>query len=222
VICPYAAWHASLVHTERGFDRIVNFSDATVAIAMTLLVLPLVELGGDTGEHQTLWELLNDNRYAIFAFVLSFLVIWSMWVNHHRIMEFFADYDSRILGLHLVWLLTMVSIPFTTELLANPEYYQHGATALYVAVLLVSSVSLHLLALHGRQRPELLHDRPEVTEWLAGPFTWRTALVLAVILVVVIVFPGLGAWPMLLLFVDGLLENLIDQRRKVRGGSTGD
>ena len=42
------AWHASSVHTERGFDRIVNFSDATVAIAMTLLVLPLVELGGDT------------------------------------------------------------------------------------------------------------------------------------------------------------------------------
>ena len=31
-----------------GFDRLVNFSDATVAIAMTLLVLPLVDLGGTT------------------------------------------------------------------------------------------------------------------------------------------------------------------------------
>jgi uncharacterized membrane protein len=211
-----------VVHTERGFDRIVNFADATVAIAMTLLVLPLVDLGGDTGEHQSLWELLTDNGYEIFAFILSFLVIWSMWTNHHRIMEFFADYDSRILGLHLVWLLTMVSIPFTTELLANPDYYEHGATALYVAVLLVNSVSLHLLGLHGRQHPELLHDRPEVTDWLAGPYTWTTVLVLAVILVVVLIFPGLGAWPMLLLFVDGLVESRIVQRRKVRDRPTGD
>ena len=211
-----------MVHTERGFDRIVNFSDATVAIAMTLLVLPLVDLGGHTGEHQSLWELLTDNGYEIFAFILSFLVIWSMWTNHHRIMEFFADYDSRILGLHLVWLLTMVSIPFTTELLANPDYYEHGATALYVAVLLVNSVSLHLIGLQGRQHPELLHDRPEVTDWLAGPYTWTTVLVLAVILVVVLIFPGLGAWPMLLLFVDGLVESRIVQRRKVRGRPTGD
>jgi uncharacterized membrane protein len=211
-----------VVHTERGFDRIVNFSDATVAIAMTLLVLPLVDLGGHTGEHQSLWQLLTDNSYELFAFVLSFLVIWSMWTNHHRIMEFFADYDSRILGLHLVWLLTMVSIPFTTELLANPDYYEHGATALYVAVLLVNSVSLHLIGLQGRQHPELLHDRPEVTDWLAGPYTWTTVLVLAVILVVVLIFPGLGAWPMLLLFVDGLVESRIVQRRKVRGRTTGD
>jgi predicted permease len=90
-----------LVHTERGFDRIVNFSDATVAIAMTLLVLPLVDFGGETGEHDSLWELLSENYTAIFAFVLSFLVIWSMWVNHHRVMEYFADYDSRVLFLHL-------------------------------------------------------------------------------------------------------------------------
>ena len=55
--CPAPAWHASLVRTERGFDRIVNFSDATVAIAMTLLVLPLVELGGDTEPGDSLWHL---------------------------------------------------------------------------------------------------------------------------------------------------------------------
>ena len=136
--CPAPAWHASLVRTERGFDRIVNFSDATVAIAMTLLVLPLVELGGSSEAGENLWDLLSENANAIFGFVLSFLVIWSMWVNHHRVMEYFADYDSTVLGLHLIWLLTMVSIPFTTQLITNNDLYQHGATALYVAVLLVS------------------------------------------------------------------------------------
>ena len=213
---PSAAWHASPVRTERGFDRIVNFSDATVAIAMTLLVLPLVDFGGETGEHESLWELLEENSSAIFGFVLSFLVIWSMWVNHHRVMEYFADYDSRVLVLHMVWLLTMASIPFTTELVANPDYYEHGGTALYVAVLLVSSVCLHLLGRHGRRHPELLHDTDEVRAWLAGPYSWTTVFTLALILVIVVVFPSVGAWPMLLLFVNGLLENRLAQRRAAR------
>ena len=203
------------MRTERGFDRIVNFSDATVAIAMTLLVLPLVDIGGETGHHESLWELLDENYYTIFAFVLSFLVIWSMWVNHHRIMEFFADYDSRMMTLHLIWLLTVVSIPFTTELIANPDFYLHGGTALYVAVLLVTSLALHLLGAHGRRHPELLHDRDEVRAWLATPYTWTTAIVMAVILVIVLIAPGVGAWPMLLLLVDGYIERWILKRRRV-------
>ena len=205
-----------MVRTERGFDRIVNFSDATVAIAMTLLVLPLVDLGGDTADEQTLWELLTDNSYAILGFILSFLVIWSMWVNHHRVMEYFADYDSRLLFLHMVWLLTMASIPFTTELVANPDYYKHGGTAIYVAVLLVSSICLHLIGQHGRRHHALLHDTDEVKAWLAGPYTWTTVGVLALILVIVLVFPNLGAWPMLLLFVDGFIENWVVKRRAAR------
>jgi uncharacterized membrane protein len=203
-----------LVHTERGFDRIVNFSDATVAIAMTLLVLPLVEIGGESEAGVSLWDLLHENYGAIFGFVLGFLVIWSMWVNHHRVMEYFADYDSTVLGLHLLWLLTMVSIPFTTELITNINLYEEGATALYVAVLLVSSVALHLLGRHGRRHQELLHDRPEVKEWLAGPYTWTTPAVLAFILVLVVIVPSVGAWPMLLLFVDGFVENRFVQRRR--------
>ena len=205
-----------MVRTERGFDRIVNFSDATVAIAMTLLVLPLVDLGGDTADEQTLWELLTDNSYAILGFILSFLVIWSMWVNHHRVMEYFADYDSRLLFLHMVWLLTMASIPFTTELVANPDYYKHGGTAIYVAVLLVSSICLHLIGQRGRRHHALLHDTDEVKAWLAGPYTWTTVGVLALILVIVLVFPNLGAWPMLLLFVDGFIENWVVKRRAAR------
>src|SRR5690242_8656540 len=174
---------------------------------MTLLVLPLVDIGGETGQHESLWELLDENYYTIFAFILSFLVIWSMWVNHHRIMEYFADYDSRMMTLHLVWLLTVVSIPFTTELIANPDFYMHGGTALYVAVLLVTSLALHLLGAHGRRHPELLHDdRDEVKAWLAAPYTWTTVIVMAAILVIVLLVPSIGAWPLLLLVVDGPVE----------------
>jgi uncharacterized membrane protein len=139
-----------------------------------------------------------------------------MWVNHHRVMEYFADYDSRLLFLHMVWLLTMASIPFTTELVANPDYYKHGGTAIYVAVLLVSSICLHLIGQRGRRHHALLHDTDEVKTWLAGPYTWTTVGVLALILVIVLVFPNLGAWPMLLLFVDGFIKNWVVKRRAAR------
>ena len=201
------------MRTVRGFDRIVNFSDATVAIAMTLLVLPLVDIGGGSQPGVTVWQLLRENSNAVFGFVLGFLVIWSMWVNHHRVMEYFADYDATVLALHLVWLLTMVSIPFTTQMITNTNLYENGATSLYVAVLLLSSVCLHLLGRHGRRHPELLQDRSEVEEWLAGPYLWTTPAMLAVILILVIVVPSVGAWPMLLLFVDGFIENRWITRR---------
>jgi uncharacterized membrane protein len=210
------------VRTERGFDRIVNFTDATVAIAITLLVLPLVDVAGETTTAESVWTLLNDNAYAVFGFVLSFLVIWSTWVDHHRLLEFFAGYDSTMLRLHLVWLLTMASIPFTTKLITNEELYGHGATSVYVAVLLVSSLSLHLIGRHGRRHPELLHDRPEVRHWLAAPYPWTTSLTFALVLVVVLVFPAVGAWALLLLLVDGPVEAWVLRRRRgVRAASDG-
>ena len=95
--------------------------------------------------------------------------------------------------------------------------YQYSALwglPFFVGVLLASSVSLHLLGRHGRRHQELLHDRPEVKEWLAGPYTWTTPAVLAFILVLAVIVPSVGAWPMLLLFVDGIVENRIVQRRK--------
>lgn len=204
------------MRTERGFDRIVNFSDATVAIAMTLLVLPLVDLVQPADRYENVWILLRENSDAIFGFVLGFLVIWTMWVAHHRTMEFFVTYDETVMTLHLIWLLTMVSIPFTTKLITDEDYYREGGTAVYVAVLLVSSLSLHLLGLRGRRRQKLLADTPEVTVWLGQRYTWTTVIVLAVVLVIVLIWPGVGAWPLLLLFVDGLVESRV-RDRTVRG-----
>ena len=173
------AWHASPVRTERGFDRLVNFSDATVAIAMTLLVLPLVDLGGASGQHNTLWELLSANAYEIFGFVLSFLVIWSLWVNHHRVMEYFAHYDSTVMGLHLVWLLTMVTIPFTTQLLTNTDLLPARVRPRSTSPSCWcrrSPFTCSAFTADGTR--SCFSDRPEVTEWLAGPYTWTAVIVL--------------------------------------------
>ncbi|MFP3380774.1 TMEM175 family protein, partial [Bacillus sp. SIMBA_069] len=76
----------ALIRTERGLDRLVNFSDAAVAIAITLLILPLVDAAGQIG-HSSFGEFIDKNFWEIFAFVVSFAVIARFWVVHHRIFE---------------------------------------------------------------------------------------------------------------------------------------
>jgi uncharacterized membrane protein len=62
---------------DPGVDRIIAFSDGVVAIAITLLILPLTEI--DRAEDATLGNVIVDNQTALFAFGLSFAVIANYW-----------------------------------------------------------------------------------------------------------------------------------------------
>ena len=55
------------IRTERGLDRLVNFSDATVAIAITLLILPLVDAASQIGR-QSFGDFVAENFWEILAF----------------------------------------------------------------------------------------------------------------------------------------------------------
>jgi uncharacterized membrane protein len=69
---------------RRDFDRLLTFVDAIVAIAITLLVLPLAELTTDIGG-QPVAHLLRTHQGQLWSFLLSFAVIARLWfVQHHR------------------------------------------------------------------------------------------------------------------------------------------
>ena len=70
--------------TARGFDRLVFFSDAVAAIAITLLILPLVD---GVSKQGSLSNLLDADRDRFLAFLLSFLVIARFWTIHHSLFD---------------------------------------------------------------------------------------------------------------------------------------
>lgn len=105
---------------ERGLDveRVVFFSDAVFAIAMTLLVIDL------RIPEVPIRQAVTDLPAAIFgmwpkffSFVLSFAVIAVYWAAHHRMFRHVMRMDPRLLWLNILFLLFIVFVPFPTALL---------------------------------------------------------------------------------------------------------
>jgi uncharacterized membrane protein len=102
---------------EIEFGRIVAFSDGVFSIAITLLVLNLTVGKGLTTSQLTseLFDLWDN----LLAFAISFAVIGRFWVVHHRFFSEVDAFDGRLLGLNLLYLATVVLIPFSSEVLGE-------------------------------------------------------------------------------------------------------
>jgi len=186
------------VRTDRGLDRLITFLDAVVAIAITLLVLPLVDVLPDEGTEVGLPALVADEAGRFGAFALSFVVIASLWLAHHRLVERVGAYDVPFLLLNLVWTLTVVLLPFATQVAA--VYGQDRlAGATYVGTMTLSSMCLSGLSLLLWRRPEL--RRPGSADELSSP---AAALVTtgAFVLALGVVFPDVGYSALLLLLLQ--------------------
>jgi TMEM175 potassium channel family protein len=103
---------------SRATDRLTLFSDAVVAIAITLLAIDLPVPEGVTVEE--FWGAVrhNDGHYA--AFLISFFAIAAAWRDHHEIFRYVRRVDSRLRTLNTIWLLMIVLNPFATKLLTAP------------------------------------------------------------------------------------------------------
>ena len=104
--------------------RAEAFSDGVFAIAITLLVLGLRPEGSGALGQQLLhaWP-----RY--FAYIVSFLTIGIMWMNHHTIMGHVTRVDRPLLVINLLLLMGVVAIPFPTALVAENLHGSGGPVA---------------------------------------------------------------------------------------------
>jgi uncharacterized membrane protein len=107
---------------DTGLERLVFFSDAVFAIAITLLALDirLPELPEGVSVGEMLRRLLGLWPNYL-GYVLSFTVIGLFWLGHHRMFRFIRRYDARLLLLALLQLMFVAFLPFPTSLIgAHP------------------------------------------------------------------------------------------------------
>src|SRR5690242_11346955 len=101
---------------DMGLERLVFFSDAVMAIAMTLLALE-IKLPGAEAELTSaqLFSQLTAIWPKYLGFVLSFLVVGLYWMSHNRQFRNLRRYDSTLVRLNFVFLLLIAFLPFPTS-----------------------------------------------------------------------------------------------------------
>jgi uncharacterized membrane protein len=142
--------------------RLEAFSDGVLAIAITLLVIEIRP--PEIGEGETLAHALWAQWPSYFAYLVSFLTIGVIWLNHHRVFEQVVRVDGPLLLLNLNLLLWTALIPFPTavvaEHLGDPGEAARTASALYSGVLLLMGLAFGALFAWVTHTDRLLHRLP--------------------------------------------------------------
>lgn len=106
------------VEEESGFfqlERLNGFSDAVMAVAITLLILTLdVPKVSDLGE---LGAKLRELWPDFLGFLISFLIIGYFWVAHHLMFNYVKRSSPGLLWLNLAFLLFIVVLGRAPDLL---------------------------------------------------------------------------------------------------------
>ena len=100
---------------ELEFGRVLAFTDGVFAIAITLLVLAL-NVPPDLDD---VGAALRDRSSDFIAYGISFAVLGSIWLAHHRFYTLVARFDGRLIALNLVYLALVALVPFSAELLGH-------------------------------------------------------------------------------------------------------
>src|SRR5919199_1859759 len=183
-------------NTGNDTARIETFSDGVFAIAITLLVLeiqvPQVE---DAPEGTSLLAALVGLWPSYLGYALSFLVIGTMWANHHNRFKLMVRSDHNLILLNTLLLMCTAFIPFPTALLAGyiqgTEGQQTTAVASYSGTLAVTAVVFTLLWLYAANGYRLVgrHLDPALLRamrrrYVVGMALYATAFALAFLNVV--------------------------------------
>jgi uncharacterized membrane protein len=149
---------------RRETSRLEALSDGVFAIAMTLLVLsiPIPTREMELARHTSLMSLtLNKGAWLPFlTYVLSFVTILVMWVNHHSLFQYLARIDRFFVFVNGLLLMMVVFVNYPTALVANFVSFSGRtddgvfAAAIYSGTLIIIAILYQLLwnSIIGRRR----------------------------------------------------------------------
>ena len=118
--------------------RLEAFSDAVIAILITIMILELKVPHGED------WQAVGTTVPALLSYVLSFVFLGIYWNNHHHLMHVTERINGNVLwaNLHLLFWLSL--IPFMTNWIVD-VHFAPLPTALYGVVLLLAAVAFWIL-----------------------------------------------------------------------------
>ncbi|HXI82033.1 MAG TPA: TMEM175 family protein [Verrucomicrobiae bacterium] len=181
--------------------RVEAFSDGVMAIAITLLVLDLKVPPLDEVRDGHLVEALAARWPSYVAYLVAFLTIGIIWLNHRTLVDRIRRFDARLHWLNLMLLLGVATLPWPTALVA--EYVQRGgpdasaAAALYGLLATLMALPWGFIWRHLADRPDLLEPGFDAgyarAEWRRG-FVGLPIYIAATLIALVLPLVALGLY----------------------------
>jgi uncharacterized membrane protein len=115
--------------------RVTAFSDAVMAVAITLLVLSIdvPQVADDQLKSQ-----LDNLALPVAVYALAFALVGRFWVLHHRLFEELRDLDGRLMALNLLFLGLIALLPFSTDLMGEYDKVPEAAAVFAGTIALTS------------------------------------------------------------------------------------
>jgi uncharacterized membrane protein len=160
-----------------GTQRIEAFSDGVIAVIITITVLDL-KMPADA----SLQTLLKDGP-LFCAYVLSFIVVAIMWVNHHHMMHLAKHATAKVMWANNMLLFWMSLIPFTTSYMGRNSN-SPLAVAVYGGVLTLCALSFTLLRaivnqFHTHDPTKAHHNRRVLRKSIMATLVYASSIPLA-------------------------------------------
>ena len=183
---------------EKETGRLEAFSDGVFAIAITLLILqiPVPDL---TKNAPDLLTQLGNQWATYLAYLVSFMVILVMWVNHHIIFRLIHRTDQLFLILNGLLLMVITFVNYPMAVLARslqesnvPEarlmFDQHAAALLYNGTFILIAIIYNVLWRYASHKRRLLGKSADPLlveainkQYRFGPLFYAAAFLLAIL-----------------------------------------
>lgn len=133
-----------------AFDRVVFFSDAVFAIALTLVAVEIgIPVVAGDGSNEELWHALVDKLPAVVAFAFTFFWVAFYWRANHTFTVRLKAMTGRYIAAVLLYLAFIALLPFPAATLG--EYYNAVALSVFLAFMAtVSTLEIVLLLVADR------------------------------------------------------------------------
>ena len=185
-------------YVAKGVDRIVFFSDAVFAIAITLLALEIkIPDSSDLNSNSSLTHILSNIFPQILAFMLSFLIIGVFWASHVRKYRALTSYNQTFVMLNLALLMLIAFMPFPTSLISGSPTL--ASVVLYTSTLVMVGITsaLNWAYAVGNRFIENNYAKLNYSRELRGPIIM--SLVFLTSIAIAFIDPTYAMWSWLLL-----------------------
>lgn len=207
--------------SRQNSGRLVAFSDGVVAIAITLLILPLADITlpednqlANSSPLEFVWQ---ENNALIVSFLVSWFVILVFWLAHHRMFGELERVNTNIIKWNVLWLFGIIILPFPMNLLdqigpeASAETASRQATVFYIGTMFFISLMLALISREIRREPTLLSAHGQSRASYRTYRSWVVTCYLLAVLPIAWFFPDIALWALVGLMVLRPISEKVDR-----------